>query len=774
VSQAGVGIPRRAFLAGLGLSTVGLALGFFGEALAADAGKGDAGASRDLRDVPDPDDVLPRDGLRPSALIHLAVDGTVSIVCARSEMGQGVRTSLPALIADELGADMARVKVLQATGDKAFGDQNTDGSSSVRGHYEMLRRVGATARLMLATVAAKRWAVPLTSLTARDHRIVHEASKRAFPFGELVAEASTLPIPLEADVKLRPKTELLHSQKPMKLLDGKDIVTGKAVYGADVKLPGMLTAVMLHPPVVGGKVVRFDATRALAVPGVRRVVELPPPTLPYIFQSLGGLAVVADHTWAALRGRAALDVTWDGGENAGYDSDEYREELLRAVRAPGKVVRKTGDVTAALASAARQVEAEYHVPHLAHATMEPPCAVARILGEGASAKCEIWATTQNPQASRTWVAKVLGLDESQVTVHVTLLGGGFGRKSKPDYVVEAALVARQMNAPVRLQWTREDEVQHDYFHTTSAQRLVAGLDGAGKVTAWLHRTAFPPIASTFKAGETHGGDGELGQGVLDIPLAIPNVQAENGEARAHVRIGWMRSVNNIHHAFAMSSFIDELAHARGADPKAMVLEIMGPPRNVTEKELGVAKLPNYGASLEDHPVDVRRMRHVVERVTEMAGWARRGADASRGYGLAVHRSFLSCIGAVVAVTKNERGKICVDEAWVCADAGTIVNPERVQSQLEGAVLFAMSFTLYSRITAKRGAIEQSNFHDYRLARIHDAPRAIHVEVVANDEKACGVGEPGVPPIAPAIANAVFALTGTRVRELPLSRSGLVS
>jgi isoquinoline 1-oxidoreductase beta subunit len=228
------------------------------------------------------------------------------------------------------------------------------------------------------------------------------------------------------------------------------------------------------------------------------------------------------------------------------------------------------------------------------------------------------------------VAKVLGLDESQVTVHVTLLGGGFGRKSKPDYVVEAALVARQMNAPVRLQWTREDEVQHDYFHTTSAQRLVAGLDGAGKVTAWLHRTAFPPIASTFKAGETHGGDGELGQGVLDIPLAIPNVQAENGEARAHVRIGWMRSVNNIHHAFAMSSFIDELAHARGADPKAMVLEIMGPPRNVTEKELGVAKLPNYGASLEDHPVDVRRMRHVVERVTEMAGWAKRGADASRG------------------------------------------------------------------------------------------------------------------------------------------------
>jgi isoquinoline 1-oxidoreductase beta subunit len=768
-----VAIARRTFLAGLGLSSAGLALGFFGDAFAADAGKSDA-AIRDLAQVPDPDDVLPHDGLRPSAFIHIAVDGTVSIVCHRSEMGQGVRTSLPPLIADELGADMARVKVLQATGDQAFGDQNTDGSSSVRGHYEALRRVGATARVMLQAVAAKRWGVPAASLSARDHQIVHEASKRALPFGELVAEAATLPIPLEADVKLRPRTELGHRKRPMKLFDGKDIVSGKAIYGADVKLPGMLTAVMLHPPVVGGKVARFDATRALAVPGVKRVLELPAPTPPYKFQSLGGLAVVAEHTWAALRGRAALDVTWADGDNGAYDSTEYREELLRAVRAPGKVVRKTGDVAAALQSAARQVEAEYHVPHLAHAPMEPPCAVARIVGEGASAKCEIWASTQNPQECKASVAKALDLDESHVTVHVTLLGGGFGRKSKPDYVVEAALVAKQMNAPVRLQWTREDDVQHDYFHTTSAQRLVAGLDASGKVTAWLHRTAFPPIASTFKAGETHGGDGEVGQGVLDIPLAIPNVQAENGEARAHVRIGWMRSVNNIHHAFAMSSFIDELAHARDADPKAMVLEIIGPPRNVTEKELGVAKLPNYGAKLSDHPVDVTRMRHVVERVTDMAGWTKRSGDASRGYGLAVHRSFLSCVGAVVAVTKDEAGKIRVDEVWICADAGTIVNPERVQSQLEGAVLFAMSFTFYSQVTAKRGVIEQSNFHDYRLARIHDAPRAIHVEIVDSEERSCGVGEPGVPPIAPAIVNAVFALTGTRVRQLPLSRSGLVS
>lgn len=757
-------VPRRSFLAGLGLAAGGLAFGLF---------EGDALADGPDKQPPPPKAGDPKasaarpDGLRPNVFVHVAATGLVSLVCHRSEMGQGIRSSLPVLLADELGADMAHVKIIQGDGDEAYGDQNTDGSSSIRNIYDDMRRVAATARVMLIAAAAKRWSVAPATCEAHDHAVFHPPSKRTLGFGELAEEAGKLPIPKAADVPFRPRSELKHVGTDLPLLDAPDIVTGRAVFGADVKIPGMLTAVIARPPVVGGRAARYDKQRALAIPGVKHVVELPVPRAPYAFQALGGVAVVATSTWAALRGRAALDITWDHGENVIYDSTAYREALLAAVRGPGKVMRKVGDVDAALAAASRKVEAEYYVPHLAHVPMEPPVAVARVDADS----CEIWTSTQNPQAAQKEAARALGMPIAKVTVHVTLLGGGFGRKSKADFVSEAVLLAREVKAPVRVQWSRTDDVQHDYYHAVSAQRLSAGLDARGKVTSWLHRTSFPPIPSTF-SGTSSPSENELGQGVLDLPLAIPNVRAEAADAKARVRIGWLRSVCNIFHAFATNSFMDEIAHARGEDPRDVMLELFGAPRLASAADLGVTKVPNYGAPLEKHPIDVGRLRHVIERVTEISGWAGR-KQAGRAFGLAAHRSFLTYVAAVVSVVRDPLGKIRVDEVWLVVDAGLVVNTDRVRSQMDGAIVFGTSIAFYGAVTMKNGAVEQTNFRDLRLARIGDAPRKTTIEIVKSDALPGGVGEPGVPPIAPAIANAVFALTGTRVRELPLLRAGLV-
>ncbi|WP_002639837.1 xanthine dehydrogenase family protein molybdopterin-binding subunit [Myxococcus hansupus] len=743
-------ISRRSFLEGLNLSVGGLALGVFsgGAAVAA------AGAPS----------TKPAPGLNPNVFVHVAPDGEVTIVCARSEMGQGVRSSLPVLVADEMGADMARVKVVQAVGDKVYGDQNTDGSSSVRGVYDDIRRMGATAREMLVAAAARRWKVKPDACEARDHAVFLRGSERSLGFGALVADASKRAVPKESTVKLRPKNELRMAGRPMPLLDGPAYVTGTAVFGADIRLPGMLIAVVARPPVVGGKVVRFDATRALAVPGVKKVLELPAPKPPYTFQFWGGVAVLADNTWAAMRGREALDITWDDGPNASYDSTTYREQLTASIRAPGTVARNVGDVDAALASAARVVESEYHVPHQSHVPMEPPVALARV----ENGLCEVWAPTQHPQAARSVAAATSGLPEDKVTVNVTFLGGGFGRKSKADFIAEVVWLAKETGVPVRVQWTREDDVRHDYYHSVSAQQLTAGLDASGKVIAWRHRTAFPPIASTFGQA-TRPSPSDLQQGVLDLALSVPNVRAETCEAPPHVRIGWLRSVYNIFHAFSVNSFVDELAHLRGTDSRDMLLEVLGPPRVATLQELGISALRNYGASVEDHPVDAGRLRGVIERVTANAGWDAR-KQHGRALGLAAHRSFLSYVAVVASVVKDDKGRIRVDEAWITVDAGTILNPERVRSQMEGSIIFGMSIALHGAVTMKGGVTEQSNFRDLKLVRIGEAPRKIHVDIVPSELPSGGVGEPGVPPVAPAIANAVFALTGTRIRELPISRT----
>ncbi|HYP88693.1 MAG TPA: molybdopterin cofactor-binding domain-containing protein, partial [Polyangiaceae bacterium] len=552
--------------------------------------------------------------------------------------------------------------------------------------------------------------------------------------------------------------------KALPLLDAAAYVTGQAVFGADVRLPGMLTALIARPPDVGGKVRRFDAKAALAIAGVRHVIEMPHPEPPYKFQPWGGVAVIAEHTWAAMRGQAALEVVWEPGPNASYDSASYREELAASVAKPGAVARQLGDAEQALKVAARVVEAEYHVPHLPHLSMEPPVAVARVVGD----TCEVWAATQNPQAARTEVARVLGVGEDKVQVHVTFLGGGFGRKSKADFCSEAALLSRQVGAPVRVQFTRTDDVQHDYVNTVSTNRLTAGLDQGGQVTAWRHRTAFPSISSLF--GSSAGPAAEdLQQGVLDLAIAVPHVTAETCEAAAHTRIGWLRSVYNIFQAFSIGSFVDELARAKGRDTLDVWRELLGTARKMSLAELGLTELKNYGQPLDQHPVDSGRLRNVLERVTRDARWRERERDG-RTLGLAAHRSFLSYSAVVVSVAKSPTGKLTVDEVWLSLDSGVVVNLDRVRAQMEGAIIFGMSLALFGGITMKNGAIEQRNFRDGgRIVRINEAPRRVHIDIVESEAAPGGVGEPGVPPVAPALANAVFALTGKRVRELPLSR-----
>ncbi len=750
-SEQPLRVVRRTFLTAVNLSVVGLAVGWFTD----DAEAAEAGKPR----------VSKEEGLEPNVFIHVAATGVVSLVCHRSEMGQGIRSSLPFLFADELGADMAKVRVVQADGDKAYGDQNTDGSSSIRNRYEELRRIAASARTMLIAAAAQRWGVQPKTCSARNNQVTHTPSGRTLSFGELAVAASKLPTPALSEVQLRPDGELQHIGRDLPLLDAKAYVTGTAVFGADVRLEGMLTAAIARPPVVGGQVESFDAQAALAVPGVKLVIEMPVPKKPYRFQPWGGVAVLADNTWSAMRGQKALNVKWTPGENAEYESVAYAERLTEIMRSPAKTLRNVGDVDAALGKAARRIEAEYYVPHLPHAPMEPPVAVARFVGD----HCEVWAPTQNPQAARTEAARILGVGEDKVTVHVTFLGGAFGRKSKADFVSEAVFLAHQTKLPVRVQWTREDDVQHDYYNTVSKQQLVAGLDQDGKVIAWRHRTAFPPIASLFGA-TSEPGAGDLQQGVLDFGIAVPNIRAEAGGAPAHVRIGWLRSVYNIFHAFAENCFIDEIAQASGADMRDLLLSLYGPPRQIKSLEaLGVTEMRNYGAPLDQHPVDMARQRRVVERVTELSNWSQRIQDG-RALGLAAHRSFSSYVAAVASVVKDERGQVKVDEAWIVIDAGKVMNTDRVRSQMEGSVIFGMTLAFHGAITMKDGMVQQSNFHDLKLLRIGDAPRKIHVDIIESDGPPGGVGEPGLPPVAPAIVNAVFALTGQRVRELPLSRS----
>ncbi len=697
-------------------------------------------------------------GFQPSVFIGINDAGDVFIVCTRSEMGQGIRTGMPPVIADELEADWNRVHIVQGDGDPKYGDQNTDGSRSVRNHFTEWRQAGATARAMLVAAAAQSWDVPASECKAENHVVTHTPTSRTMGYGELAATAATLEVPTEAPLKSR--DEWKYIGKPTRGVDNRAIASGEAVFGIDASVPGMLYASVERCPVIGGRMISYSDTTAWTVPGVKQIVKLDDAPLPPAFRALGGIAIVADNTWSAFQGRKVLEIEWDLGDNAGYNSPAYQRTLEQSASNPGREVRNYGDVTPAFASANQTLEAMYYVPMLAHAPMEPPNALAWVKEDGT---CEIWAPTQAPQTALGMVAQALGIEADKVTIHVTLLGGGFGRKSKPDYIVEAALVSKAVNAPVKLMWSREDEIQFDYFHAPSAQYLKAGLDASGKPTSWLHRTTFPSISATFTPNVDYASDGELGLGFTSVPYDISNMRCENGPAAAHIRIGWMRSVSNIHHAFAVNAFAGEMARAAGQDEKDYLLALIGPDRNLNQ--LFEGEVGAYGEDLNKHPYETSRLKDVVELAAEKAGWGKE-LPVGHAMGIAVHYSFVSYVAMVVHASVEDE-EIHVHRVDCAVDCGTYVNPDRVKAQMEGAVIFGLTLAMHGNITAKDGAVEQSNFHDYPLLRLNEAPDEIHVHMVDSDAPPGGVGEPGVPPVAPALTNALLKITGTPVRELPI-------
>lgn len=709
----------------------------------------------------------------PNVFIRIDEDGSVTVINHRAEMGQGIRTSLVMVAADELGADWDRVRVEQAPGDEAtYGNQNTDGSRSMRHWFDPMRRAAAAARTMLEQAAAEQWGVPADECKAGVHIIVHTPSGRELDFGELAAAASQLPVPERDTLRLKPRSEWRYighdkaEHKAPLAIDGKDIVTGSAVYGADVYHEKMLYAVIARPPVYGARLASVDDGAARDVPGVVRVVEIEGSGQPAGFDPLGGVAVVAENTWAAIEGRRALEIEWDleaAGDNARYDSTTYREQLEQTAQSPGQLIREHGDIEAALADAETRLEATYYMPHMAQAPIEPPVALARL----ESGRLEVWAPVQHPQATRDSAAARLGLAPEDVTINVTLLGGGFGRKSKPDFVLEAASLAREFEGrSVRVQWTREDDLHHAYFHAVSVDRLEAGLDPEGKALGWRHRTLSPSIGSLFAPDPEHKQEFELGMGVTSMPFDIPAMRLENPAASAHVRIGWFRAVYNLPHAFAIQSFAAEMAAAAGRDHRDYLLELLGPPRQIDPRELGDTF--NYGEDPERYPIDIGRLRGVIEKATEAAGWGRELPEG-RGLGLAVHHSFVSYAAVVFDVEVDAEGELTIHSADIAFDCGPQVNPERIRAQMEGACIMGIGIALHSEMTASEGRIEQDNFHQFLIPRISHAPRTLRVHLVNDDPELPlgGVGEPGLPPVAPALCNAIFAASGKRIRRLPV-------
>ncbi|MEM6849648.1 MAG: molybdopterin cofactor-binding domain-containing protein, partial [Pseudomonadota bacterium] len=686
----------------------------------------------------------------PGMWIAIEEDGTVKITCHRSEMGQQVWTSMAQIVADELEADWDTVQIVQAEGHERYGDQNTDGSRSVRYNFHRLRTAGAAMRMMLTDAAALYWEVEAADCTAEPGLIRNNETGETLSYGNLAELAAKLPVPAEDSIKLKDPEDWRFIGQEVPSLTIPMITRGEGQFGIDVDVPDMVYAVIARPPQVFGRTGSVDDAAALEVPGVLQTVRLPDPKPPALFQPMGGVAVIAKDTWAAIQGRNALKLGWRDGPNAAYDSESYSEALKETSRRKGTVRRSRGNVSAGMKAAAQTVSAEYYAPHLTQSPMEPPSGTARWTND----TLECWGCVQDPQETRNVLSQVLGVDKEKITVKPTWLGGAFGRKSKPDFMIEAALLAKEVGKPVKVTWTREDDVRHGFYHAVSAQRLEAGLDDSGRCTSYLHRTTFPSISSTFANGVTSPSAGELGLGATDVPFSAANLQVESGEANGHVRTGWLRSVCNVFHAFAVQSFAGEMAAAAGRDQKDYLLELIGEDRVIDPTAEG-AEYGNYGGSAEEYPIETARLKAVAEKAADMANWGRELPDR-HGLGIAVHRSFLAYVATVVEVKVSPEGDLTIPGVWLAVDAGTVINPRHVRAQMEGGTIYGLSNALYGEITAKNGAIVQDNFPSWRLMKMAEAPRNFEVEIIRSDKPPAGVGEPGTPPAAPALANAIFA------------------
>lgn len=748
-------LSRRGFV----FASSGLGLGLV---LAACSPGGDGtGPANGVPDGPGPLTDVTGGDATPSLWIEILGTGKVKITVHRSEMGQQVWTSMAQIVADELEADWSDVEIVQALGDPKYGDQNTDGSRSVRYNFHRLRVAGAAMRTMLEHAAAGQWKVNPQDVRAELGKIVRISNGQILSYGELSTRARELAVPTEAEITLKDRKDWRYIGKEISSLTVEQVVRGQGTYGIDVQVDGMVYAVIARPPHIFGALGNVDARAAEAVPGVLLTVRLPDATAPAMFQPVGGVAVIATDTWAAIQGRHALEIDWIAGPSANHNSETYDAELAAAALQPGRVRRERGDALTALAADKKRLTASYHVPNYAHSAMEPPSATARWNGD----ELECWACVQDPQNTRGVLAGVFDIGPEKIVVHATWLGGAFGRKSKPDFVVEAALLAKEVGKPVKVTWTREDDLSYDYYHAVSAQYLEASLKPDGKCNAFLHRTVFPTISSTFTAGANEASNGEMGLGATDNPFDVPNLRIESGKADAHLRIGWLRSVSNIHHAFAVQSFAAEMAYAARTDQKDYLLDLIGPPRIIKPNEEG-SEYANYDASQDDYPIDTARLRHVGKLAAEMAGWGRT-LPAGHGLGMAIHRSFLTYVATVIEVAVSADGALSIPGVWIACDAGTVVNPRHVKAQMEGGTLFGLSNALYGEISAQNGQVVQKNFPDWRLMRMFEAPHRFDVEIVASTERPGGVGEPGTPSAAPALTNAIFAATGLRIRRLPI-------
>ena len=691
------------------------------------------------------------DPLRPApvgltAFVEIAPDGTVIITAKSPEIGQGVKTSLPMIVAEELDVDWKRVRVVEAPFDEMrFGSQGVGGSTSVSENWLLLRRAGATARHLLVGAAAVRWGVDRSSLTTEAGAVIHARSGRRATYGALAAAAARLPVPTEVMLKSPSAFRLIGRR--IAPADAADLVTGRARYGLDARVPGMRYACIARAP-FGARLQDVRDSAALDTPGVQRVIPVEGSRNPTGVRP--GIAVVADSTWAAIRGCRALGVTWEEAASAG--TAELASGLAAALERGGKVVRNDGNVDAAFAAAARTVEAVYELPFLAHVPLEPPNCIADVRVD----RCEVWVPTQDPGDVRAIVAATTGLPPDRVTVHPTRCGGGFGRRLMVDYAGEAALLSQRAGAPIQVIWTREDDLSHDFYRPACRHRLRAALDGSGRVTAWAQHLANP--SRYAYAGATRVGPEASEMYADDFPAAcVPNLRYEYTNVDTPIPRGAWRSTLHSANAFAVQSFMDEVAAAAGRDPLAFRLDWLGGPRELQYHDHG-------------GPVfDPGRLAGVLRLAADRAGW---GAPlpAGRARGIAGHFTFGSYAAEVVEVSLDPAAEFRVDRVVAAVDCGTVVNRSGAEAQVEGGILEGLCAALYGEITVERGRVRETNFDAYRWLRIGEAPR-IEAHFVENGEPPRGLGEPPVPPVAPALANALFALTGRRVRRLPLRPGG---
>ena len=671
-----------------------------------------------------------------NAFVRIGTDESVTVISAHSEMGQGIYTSLPMLLNEELQADWSKVLVEAAPVDKVynhpvFGIQMTGGSTTSPAEWERYRRMGALARTMLVEAAARQWNVEASSCHVDNGAVIHGATRRRATYGSLANAAAQLTPP--ADVPLKSAKAFTLIGKPTRRLDTPSKTNGTAQFGLDVSVPGMLTAVVARPPVFGGKVAKFDASETLKVPGVKAVEQVP-----------SGVAVIAARFWPAKIGRDKLVIDWDLGPNAGLSTDQMLRDFAEVAKQPGTIAKKTGDPATALKTAAKTITAEYDVPYLAHAMMEPLNCVVDLRSDS----CEIWTGTQFETIDRANAAQVAGLAPEKVQIHTTLLGGGFGRRANPasDFVVEAVHVAKAAKAPVKVVWTREDDLKGGWYRPMWHDRFVAGLDANGNPVAWTHTIVGQSImqGTLFESfGIKDGVDAASVEGAADILYGIPNVRVDLHTPKIGVPVQWWRSVGHSHTGFSVEAFLDEVAHAGGKDPYELRRALL-------------AKQP--------------RMLAVLELAAQKAHWGSK-LPAGVGRGIATHFSFDSYVAQVVEASVEKNGTVRVHRVVCAVDCGTAINPDTVKAQMEGGIIFGLTAALKSEITLKDGRVEQGNFHDYQMLRIFESPE-IEVHIVPSSESPTGVGEPGVPPVAPALANAIFAATGKRIRRLPIRASDL--